>query len=159
MYHTCRQLHRICILNTFVYTGADMLDEACYKTLPQPACVVLQLIEPYITWKKSYILFKLTVASPKSPVAYHWSVMESLASRHISMSPSHPCVGHPHKQKYPDGDTLERLNGRFHIIDIHKQRSGTPSLLAQDDREPHSPSCSHTGRLHFLESCYKINSV
>ena len=36
------------VLNTLVYTGADTLDEACYKTLPQPARVVLQLIERYI---------------------------------------------------------------------------------------------------------------
>ena len=253
------------VLNTLVYTGADTLDEACYKTLPQPARVVLQLIEPYIGcghhifndryysslplastlyslntsftgtinknrvdrtvdvrgplhvrygevvayradhlltlawqaekkkkpvimlsttcsaamtvltppsrrpvykpavvdcynhfmngvdiadqhavyysfirktvkwWRKivfwlietsmvnSYILYKDTVASPKSHVAYHRSVIESLASRHISMSPSHHCVGRPRKQKYPDGDTPERLNGRLHIIDIRKQ--------------------------------------
>ena len=50
----------------------------------------------------TYILYKLTVASPKSPVAYRQSVMESLASQCISMSPSHPCVGRPRKQKYPD---------------------------------------------------------
>ena len=31
-----------------MYTCADTLDEACYKTLPQPARIVLQLIEPYI---------------------------------------------------------------------------------------------------------------
>ena len=86
----------------------------------------------------SYILYKLTVASPKSPVAYHRSVMESLASRHISMSPSRPCVGCPRKQKYPDGDTPERFNRRLHIIDIRKERSGTPSLLAQADRKPYS---------------------
>ena len=43
----------------------------------------------------SYILYKLTVASSKSPVAYRWSVMESLASRH--MSPSRPCVGRSRK--------------------------------------------------------------
>ena len=78
----------------------------------------------------SYILYKLTVASPKSPVAYRRSVMESLASRHISMSPSRPCVGRTRKQKHPDGDTPERLNRRLHIIDIRKQRSGTPSLPA-----------------------------
>ena len=35
------------VLHTFVYTGADTLDEACYKTLPQPARVVFRLIEPY----------------------------------------------------------------------------------------------------------------
>ena len=87
----------------------------------------------------SYILYKLTVASPKSPVVYRWSVMESLASRHISMSLSRPCVGCPRKQKYPDGDTPERLNGRLHIIDIRKERSRTPSLLAQADREPYPP--------------------
>ena len=54
----------------------------------------------------SYILYKDTVASPKSHVAYRRSVIESIASRHISMSPSRPCV-----------------NGRLHIIDIRKQRS------------------------------------
>ena len=45
----------------------------------------------------SYILYKLTVASPISPVAYRRSVMECLASRHISMSLSRPCVGRPCK--------------------------------------------------------------
>ena len=72
---------------------------------------------------KSYILYKDTVESPKSHVAYRRSVIESLASRHISMSPSRPCVGRLRKQKYPDGDTPERLNGRLHIIDIRKQQS------------------------------------
>ena len=71
----------------------------------------------------SYILYNDTVANPKSHVAYRRSVIESLASRHISMSPSRPCVGRPRKQKYADGDTPERLNGRLHIIDIRKQRS------------------------------------
>ena len=104
----------------------------------------------------SYILYKLTAANLKSPYAYRRSVMESFTSRHISMSPSCPCVGCPRTQKYLDGDTPERFNGRLHIIDIRKQRSGTPSLLAQDDREPYSPSCSHAGRLHFLESRYKL---
>ena len=36
------------VFNILVYTGANMLVEACYKMLPQPARVVLQLIEPYI---------------------------------------------------------------------------------------------------------------
>ena len=36
------------VFNTFVYTGADTLDEACYKTLSQPTRIVFQLIEPYI---------------------------------------------------------------------------------------------------------------
>ena len=82
----------------------------------------------------SYILYKLTVASPKSLVAYRWSVMESLASQHISMSLSRPCVGRPRKQKHPDGDTPERLNGRLHISDIRKQLSGTPSMLYSSSR-------------------------
>ena len=140
--------------------GVDIVDQhSVYysfirKTVKWWKKIVFWLTETSMV--NSYILYKLTVASPKSPVAYRRSVMESLASRHISMSPSHPCVGRPRKQKYPDGDTPERLNGRLHIIDISNQRRGTPSLLAQTDRELYSPSCSHAGRLHFLESRYKL---
>ena len=37
------------VLNTLVYTGADTLDDASpiHSTLPQPARIVLHLIEPY----------------------------------------------------------------------------------------------------------------
>ena len=63
----------------------------------------------------SYILYKLTVASPKSPAAYRRSVMEWSPLHHdILLCQSRPCVGRPRKQKYPDGDTPERLNGRSH---------------------------------------------
>ena len=44
------------VLNTLVYTGADTLDEACYKTVPQPARVVLQLIEGAVT---TYLLIAI----------------------------------------------------------------------------------------------------
>ena len=98
--------------------GVDIADQhSVYyrfirKTVKWWKKIAFWLIETSMV--NSYILYKLTVVSPKSPAAYRRSVMESLASRHISMSPSRPCVGRPSKQKYPDGDTSERLNGRFH---------------------------------------------
>ena len=38
------------LLNALVYTGADTLDGACstYSTLPQPARIVLHLLQPYL---------------------------------------------------------------------------------------------------------------
>ena len=38
------------LLNALVYTGADTLDSACstYSTLPQPARIVLHLLQPYL---------------------------------------------------------------------------------------------------------------
>ena len=127
--------------------GVDIADQhAVYysfirKTVKWWRMIVFLLIETSMV--NSYILYKDTVASPKSHVAYHRSVIESLASRHISMSPSHPCVGRPRKQKYPDGDTPERLNGRLHIIDIRKQRSCVV--------------CNYTGKksrpIYFFKTC------
>ena len=107
--------------------GVDIADQhAVYysfirKTVKWWRKIVFWLIETSMV--NSSILYEDTVESPKSHVAYRRSVIESLASQHISMSPSRPCVGRPRKQKYGDGDTPERLNGRLHIIDICKQRS------------------------------------
>ena len=164
--HNRRPVSKPAVVDCYSHfmNGVDIVDQhSVYysfirKTVKWWKKIVFWLKETSMV--NSYILYKLTVsvASPKSLVAYRWSVMESLASRHISMSLSRPCVGRPRKQKHPDGDTPERLNGRLHIIEIRKQRSGTPSLLAQADREPYSPSCSHAGRLHFLESRYKLIS-
>ena len=130
--HSIRPVSKPAVVDCYSHfmNGVDIADQhAVYysfirKTVKWWKKIVFWLIE--MSMVNSYILYKLTVASSKSPVAYRRSVMESLASRHISMSPSRPFVGCPRKQKYPDGDTLERLNGRLHIIHTGKAEWTAP---------------------------------
>ena len=107
----------------------------------------------------SYILYKLTVASPKSPAAYRRSVMEWSPLHHnILVCHRLVLVWVVHANR--NTQMVTHLKGLTDgSTDIGKQRSGTLSLLAQADCEPYSPSCSHAGGLHFLESRYKINSA
>ena len=110
----------------------------------------------------SYILYKLTVASPKSPVAYRRSVMEWSPLHHdILVCHRLVLVWVVHANR--NTQMVTHLKGLMDgSTDIRKQRSescGTLSLLAQANCEPYFPSCSHAGRLHFLESRYKINSA
>ena len=143
--------------------GVDIADQhSVYyrfirKTVKWWKKIAFWLIETSMV--NSYILYKLTVASPKSPAAYRLSVMEWSPLHHdILVYHRLVLVWAVHANR--NTQMVTHLKGLTDgSTDIRKQRSGTLSLLAQADCKPYSPSCSHAGRLHFLESRYKMNSM
>ena len=143
--------------------GVDIADQhSVYyrfirKTVKWWKKIAFWLIE--MSMVNSYILYKLTVASPKSPAAYRRSVMEWSPLHHdILVCHRLVLVWAVHANR--NTQMVTHLKGLTDgSTDIRKQRSGTLSLLAQADCKPYSPSALTPENYTFLESHYKINSA
>ena len=84
------------------------------KTIKWWRKVFFWLLE--VTTVNSYIIYRQTVANPKSHLFYRRTVIESLASCSITNAPPRPRMGRPRKRVHPDAVDPERLNQRLHLM-------------------------------------------
>ena len=105
--------------------GVDIADQyAVYysfvrKTVKWWRKLVFWLFETAMV--NSYLLYTESTATPMSHVAFRRSVVEALASAHITTAPPRP-VGRPRKRAHAVEAGPERLNKRLHLIDQRSQR-------------------------------------
>ena len=66
-----------------------------------------------VTVVNSYILYKINIQSPLSHLHYRRSVVDSLASRHLSTAPPRPRPGRPSKRPLSSSGDPERFNSRL----------------------------------------------
>ena len=105
--------------------GVDIADQyaVCYsfvrKTVKWWRKVVFWLLETAMV--NSYLLYTECTGTPMSHIAFRRSVVEALASAHITTAPPRP-VGRPRKRANAVELGPERLNKRLHLIDQRSQR-------------------------------------
>ena len=66
-----------------------------------------------VTVVNSYILYKISIQSPLSHLHYRRSIVDSLASRHLSITPPHLRPGRPSKRPLSSSGDPERFNSRL----------------------------------------------
>ena len=105
--------------------GVDIADQyAVYysfvrKTVKWWRKVAFWLLETAMV--NSYVLYKESTRTPMSHVAFRRSVIEALASAHISTAPPR-LAGRPRKRPRVSEAGPERLNKRLHLLDQRTQR-------------------------------------
>ena len=83
----------------------------------------------------SYVLYKESTRTPMSHVAYRRSVIEALASAHISTAPPR-LVGRPRKRPRVSEAGPERLNKRLHLLGTRTQRQCVVCHAAERKTRP-----------------------
>ena len=119
--------------------GVDIADQyAVYysfvrKTVKWWRKVVFWLLETAMV--NSYLLYTECTGTPMSHIAFRRSVVEALASAHITTAPPRP-VGRPRKRANAVELGPERLNKRLHLIDQRSQCQCVACHAAERNTRP-----------------------
>ena len=105
-----------------------------------------------VTVVNSYILYKISIQSPLSHLHYRRSVVDSLASRHLSTAPPRPRPGRSSKRPLSSSGNPERFNSRLRHFPAKGQQSSVQCAATQSKGQGNEQLSTAKGARAILTS-------